>query len=122
MLSDYPVKFNNENIPEPLTWQEDSAVIENINETEAGTDQIAVTRYDKLTISCSFQCSHRWAKKFKEYSKQNELTVKIYDLIEMDYKVRVMRIRDLKLSLIENSIKTPGTNGLWNVSFNLIEF
>ena len=122
MLSDYPVKFNNENIPEPISWQEDSGVLENVNETEAGTDQIAVRRYDKLTVSCSFQCSHRWAKKFKEYSKQNEIAVKIYDFIDTNYNTRAMRIRDFKISLAENSIRTPGTNGLWNVSFNLIEF
>ena len=122
MLSDYPIKINNEVIPEPLSWQEDSGVIESVNETEAGTDLILITRYDKLTVSCSFQCSHRWAKKFKEYSKENILAVSLYDVLDENYKIRNMRIRDYKASLIENSWRTPGTNGLWDVSFSLIEF
>jgi len=122
MLIDYPVKFNGEAIPEPQSWSEESNVIESVNETEAGTDQILITRYDKLTISCSFQCSHRWAKKFKNYSTQDELSVSIYDVLDEAYKVRNMRIRDYKVSLVKNSWRTLGTNGLWEVSFNLIEF
>ncbi|MBQ9389832.1 MAG: hypothetical protein IJU07_06630 [Synergistaceae bacterium] len=120
MLS--PIKFDNEVIFEPETWDESSAVIETVNETEAGTDQIAVTRYDKLTVSCAFLCSSVWAKKFKQYSKQDEIAVSIFDVTEEQYKVRTMRIRDFKMSLIANSWKTPNTHGLWNVSFNLVEF
>ncbi len=122
MLSNYPVKFNNESIFEPESWEESSEVIENVKQTEAGTDQISVTRYDKLSISCSFHCSHRWAKKFKEFSKLDEMEVKIYDVIDETYKTRIMRIRDFKMSVVENSWQTPNTNGLWNVSFNLKEF
>ncbi len=122
MLSTYPIKFGSEIIPEPQSWAENSEVIESVNETEAGTDQIAITRYDKLSISCSFQCSHKWAKKFKEYSKQDEIFVSIYDFISENYNARIMRMRDLKITLVDNSWLTPNTNGLWNVSFNLIEF
>ncbi len=122
MLSSYPIKFDNEIIFTPVSWDENSEVIETVNQTEAGTDQIAITRYDKLSISCSFQCSSVWAKKFKEYSKQDSIAVSIYDLIDQGYKVRTMRIRDFKTSLVDNSWKTPGTNGLWNVSFSLQEF
>ena len=122
MLSSYTIKFNNEVIFEPESWEESSNVVETINTTEAGTDQIIVTRYDKLSISCSFMCSSVWAKKFKEYSRQDSMAVSIYDLIEQAYKIRTMRIRDFKASLVDNSWKTPNTNGLWNVSFSLQEF
>ncbi|GAB6160009.1 hypothetical protein [Howardella ureilytica] len=40
MLIDYPVKFGDEEIPEPEEWSGESSVIENVNQTEAGTDQI----------------------------------------------------------------------------------
>lgn len=63
MLIDYPVKFDDTEIPEPEEWSEESSVIENVNQTEAGTDQISVTRFDKLSVSCSFKCSHRWNAK-----------------------------------------------------------
>ena len=122
MLSSYPIKFNNDVIFEPESWEETSEVLENVNETEAGTDQISVTRYDKLSVSCAFQCSSVWAKKFKEYSKLDEIAVSIYDLIDGAYKTRTMRIRDFKVSVVDNSWKTPNTNGLWSVSFSLIEF
>lgn len=117
-----PIKFDGEDIIEPVSWSEDSEVIETVNETEAGTEQIAVTRYDKLSVSCAFQCSHRWAKKFKEYSQRDEILVSFYDILNENYAARQMRIRDFKVSLVDNSWRTPNTNGLWNVSFNLIEF
>lgn len=122
MLSEYPIKFGQEVIFTPESWEESSEVIENINTTEAGTDQIAVTRCDKLSISCSFQCSSLWAKKFKEYSKQDEIAVSIYDLIDETYKVRNMRIRNFRASLVSGSWHTPNTAGLWDVSFDLEEF
>ena len=122
MLSDYPIKFGQEVIFKPESWEESSEVIESINTTEAGTDQIVVTRYDKLSVSCSFQCSSVWAKKFKEYSKQNEIAVSIYDLIAEAYRTRNMRIRNFKASVVANSWNTPKTAGLWNISFDLEEF
>lgn len=117
-----PIMFDDEVIFEPQSWEEASEVIENVNETEAGTEQIAVTRYDKLSVLCSFQCSSLWAKKFKQYSMKDEIAVSLYDVIDGAYKVRAMRIRDFKMSLVDHSWKTPGTSGLWNVSFSLIEF
>ena len=116
------IKFDGEEIIEPESWSEDSRVIETVNETEAGTDQIAVLRYDKLSISCSFQCSHRWAKKLKAYSKQDEIDVSFYDILAEENTVRKMRIRDFKAALVDNSWRTPGTNGLWVISFSLEEF
>ena len=117
-----PIKFDGEEIIEPISWSEDSDVIETVNETEAGTDQVAVTRYDKLSVACAFQCSHRWAKKFKEYSRRDEISVNFYNILTESYTARQMRIRDFKISLVDNSWRTPNTNGLWNVSFSLIEF
>lgn len=95
MLIDYPVKFGDEEIPESEEWSEKSSVIENVNQTEAGTDQISVTRYDKLTVSCSFQCSHRWGSKFKAYSKADSISVQMYDIELGGYKTRTMRIRSI---------------------------
>lgn len=122
MLIDYPVKFGEEEIPEPEEWSEESSVIENVNQTEAGTDQISVTRYDKLSVSCSFQCSHRWASKFKAYSKKDSISVRMYDIELGGYKTRTMRIRSFKADPVKNSQRTPNTNGLWEISFHLEEF
>ncbi len=122
MLHDFPILINNEVIPEPITWTETSNVIENVNTTEAGTDQVSVTRYDKLSVSCSFQCTSIWAKKLKEFSLEAQLEISIYDLIFEDYRLRYMRIRGFKAEPVKNSQRTRNTNGLWEVSFNLEEF
>lgn len=122
MLIDYPVKFDNEEIPEPEDWAEQSSVIENVSQTEAGTDQVSVTRYDKLSVSCSFQCSHRWAAKFKKYSRADSISVQMYDLEKNGYATRTMRIRGFKADPVKHSQRTPNTNGLWEISFNLEEF
>lgn len=122
MLIDFPVKFDTEVIPEAESWSEESSVLENVNQTEAGTDQVSVTRYDKLSVSCSFQCSHRWASKFKVYSKKDSVAVQMYDIELNGYKTRTMRIRNFKADPVKNSQRTPNTNGLWEISFNLEEF
>lgn len=122
MLLQYPVKFDGETIFTPSSWEESSAVVESVNETEAGTDQIIVTRYDKLAVSASFQCSSRWAGKFKAYSKKNSVTVSLYDIETHGYKDRVMRLRSFKAALMERSERVAGTDGLWTVSFTLEEF
>lgn len=114
------IKFNDKKIPTPVEWNENYEVIENINTTEAGTDQIIITRNNKLTVKCGFNCTHIWAKNFLEYSKADKINVSFYDLLLGESKIREMRIRDFTAFLIPNAWKI--NNGLWEVSFSLIEF
>ncbi len=114
--------FLHRKIIEPKTWNESSEVIENVHETEAGTEQISVSRYDKLKISASYQCSSKWAGIFKDFSKKDSIAVTRYDVLAGEEETRYMRMRDLKLSLVEKSTHTGGTKGLWKVSFDLEEF
>jgi hypothetical protein len=114
--------FDDEKIFTPASWEEESAVVESVNETEAGTDQIIVTRYDKLSVSASFQCSSTWAGKFKAYSKRDSVAVRMYDLETHGYVEREMRLRGFKAVPAEHSERTSGTDGLWTVSFTLEEF
>lgn len=122
MLKDFPVKINGTVLFEASEWEEDSAVIENKYETEAGTDQVSVTRYDKLTVSAQYRCHSDWLAVFKQWSQTDSLTVDIYDAQAKGYKRRTMRIRNFKNSLIEFSEKVADTNGVWNVSFSIEEF
>jgi hypothetical protein len=122
MLKDYPIYFDETELFTPESWEESYSVIESTNQTEAGTDQVIVTRYDKLSVSASFQCSSRWAAKFAEFRDKDSIAVKLYDLKTQDYKTRVMRIRNFKTGPEKNSEKTKGTNGLYTVSFDLEEF
>lgn len=122
MLKDFPVKINGTVLFEPSKWEEDSAVIENKYETEAGTDQVSVTRYDKLTVSVQYRCHSEWLAGFKQWSQTDILMVDIYDAQAKGYKRRTMRLRNFKTSLIEFSEKVKDTNGVWDVSFTLEEF
>ena len=122
MLSEYPIYFDDTKLFSPASWEESFAVVESPNQTEAGTDPVIVTRYDKLSVSASFQCSSRWAAKLAEFRDKDSIQVKLYDLKTQDYKTRTMRIRNFKSGPEKNSEKTKGTNGLYTVSFDLEEF
>jgi hypothetical protein len=122
MLSDYPIYFDDVKLFTPESWEESYTVVESTNQTEAGTDQVIVTRYDKLSVSASFPCSSRWAAIFAAFRDKDSITVKLYDLKSQDYKTRIMRMRNFKTGPEKNSEKTRGTNGLYTVSFDLEEF
>lgn len=122
-LNTYPTTINNTPIPVPIAWNETSEVVENVNTTEAGTDVIDVLRVDKLTVNASFDVSSTWLATFKGWAKETSpLTVKIYDADQAGYVSRDMRIRNFYYSLVQHSDRTSGTVGLWNVTFDLIEF
>lgn len=122
MLCDYPIYFDETKLFTPTRWEESYSVIESTNQTEAGTDQVIVTRYDKLSVSASFQCSSRWAAVFAGFRDKDSIAVKFYDLKMQGYKTRTMRMRNFKAGPEKNSEKTKGTNGLYTVSFDLEEF
>jgi hypothetical protein len=122
LKKDFPIWFDDTKIFWPLKWQENYEVVETQNTTEAGTDQIIVSRYDKLSVSCEFQCSDLWVAVFAAFRDQDSISVKLYDLKTRAYKTRTMRIRNFKVTLESNSEKLSMSNGLYMVSFDLQEF
>lgn len=122
-LNDYPTKINNTPIPVPIEWSENSSVVENAMTTEAGTDVVDVLRVDKLTVTASFDVSSVWLATFKGWANSTSaLTVDIYDPVTNAYKQRSMRIRNFVSNIVQNSDNTSGTIGLYNLTFDLIEF
>lgn len=122
-LNDYPVQINSTDLPVPITWEETPNIVENSNTTEAGTDIVDIMRVDKLTVTASFDVSSAWLATFKGWANStSKLTVKIYDSVTDGYVTRYMRIRNFVSNLVKNSDKNSGTKGLWNVTFDLIEF
>ena len=122
-LNDYPIQINSTSLPVPTSWNETAEVVENVNTNEAGTDIVDVLRVDKLTVNASFDVSSSWLATFKGWAKAtSSLTVKIYDSTTNSYITRYMRIRNFASNLVQNSDRTSGTYGLWNVTFDLIEF
>ena len=114
-------KFNNTTILRPINWAETSNVIESVQTSEAGTDVINVTRYDKLTINCEFGCSATWAKTFKEFSLLDSFTLTRYDVISGADENRTVRMRNYSQTLIKDSETITGQNGLYSITFDLEE-
>lgn len=122
-LNTYPVQINNTDLPVAISWNETAEVVENANTTEAGTDIVDILRVDKLTVNASYDVSSTWLATFKGWANDtSKLTVKIYDSITNGYVTRYMRIRNFTYNLVQHSDKNNGTIGLWNVTFDLIEF
>lgn len=123
MLTSYPVYFNDTRIDaRPLSWTVSRENIENVNQTEDGHDDVEVVRKGKVTISCAFQCTSFWAGKLSAFNDTAMINVRYYDPAAEGYKPITARMSDLQVDLVQDSGQTPGTNGLYNVTFNLMEF
>ncbi len=122
MLKNYLPIINNVTLYPSDKWSEDSAVVEETYQTEAGTDQASVTRYDKLTVSAQYRCNSEWYGTFKKWSKTDQLSVSLYDPIAKGYSNRTMRMRNFKADLIENTEGYKDSDGIWDISFDLEEF
>lgn len=121
-LNDFPIKFDSTTLFKPEKWDESYSTIENVRQTEAGTDSISVTRFNKLNVSCEFSCTDVWAKFFLEYSKKLSFTLSIYDVETSAYVQKTVRMRNYKSGIEPNSEYVTSSFGLYNVSFDLIEF
>ena len=121
MLADYPTLFDDVAMPFPNSWSETSDTVEKVNTSEAGTDIIQVVRYNKLNISASYKCLSDQVKIFKGYVDKDLIVVSLYDQIEEDYVTKNMRMRNFTANLVAKSQGLEVTNGVWEVSFNLLE-
>lgn len=121
MLNDFPIQINNVPIPFPNEWTENSEVVENVARSESGTDIVVVTRFDKLSISCSLTVMSDWLAQFQAWSQSNTLALKRYDAIDNAYDTRTVRMRNFKCQLKPKSHKIAVTTGIWIVSFTLEE-
>lgn len=121
-MLDFPLMFDSDVIPQPSTWTEQSNVVETVNQTEAGTQQAEVVRYDRLKVNCGFVVTDATAQLLKTYSKRNSIAVKYYDIETDAYKTRTMRIRNFSAALKKGSHTLQTVRGVWEISFSLEEF
>lgn len=115
------LKFDGESIPDPVSYSEDSGVVDNQLQTESGHTQAIVVRTGIWSASPTFQVTNRWLKKLEDYSNQDSVEVTHYDAKEDDDVVSTCIIRNFKKDLVKDSEKTPGTKGLWTVTFDIQE-
>lgn len=123
LRTDYPTYFDDTEIAiKCLQWDRSFYNVLNINQTENGVDDIEVIRKGKSTISASYQCSDFWAAKLAAFDELPSFMVYFYDVKTKDYTTLTVYMDGLSVEQVPDSDKTPGTNGLYTVSFNLVEF
>ena len=124
MLADYPVLFDGQPVPWPVagSWTEETANVENVNTTEAGTDQIILIRRGKWQASGTWNCTSAQTRIFRQYSLKDSIVVSVWDALEGGYVAHTCRMTGFSAKLAEYSERTAGTTGLWAVSFSRVEF
>ena len=120
-LADYPYCFDEIQLDFPLTWQETVRTVETVQQTEAGTDIIILTRADKLSVSVTARVSSPKLAIFDTYSKKQSFNLYRYDVNTGLYDTRVVRMRNYSRSLKRHSQDLTVTKGVWDVSFTLEE-
>lgn len=118
----YPMKFNNTVIPFPTSYSEQSRTIENVKQTEAGTDIVNISRYNKLHASMSFRCLQDTLQSLAEFETEDSFTFKRYNPKNDTYEERIVRMRDFNFNPVKGSEDLPDVRGVWEVSFSLEEF
>lgn len=112
----YYLKFNNEAFPNPITSSKSSKTIENVNQSEAGTDLVCVVRPSKLSWNFKFNLSSA-KRDILESLCSDESTQMFY--MGSTYTVRV---RDFQERLVANSEWVANTDGLYEVTVKVTEF
>lgn len=114
------LRFENENLPLPTSYDLDLSDVEadSGGETEAGTTQRDVIRTGVVTISVSFSVSATWLSKLSAYAKRNRILVAYFDTETLGVLETEMYTTGFK-SKME---KDTSYKGLWTVSFTLKEY
>lgn len=115
MLGNY-LLFDNEVFPNPKTPSRTSKTIENVSQSEAGTDLVVVVRPAKNSWNFSFELSPA-KRDILEGLTHEESTMMVYQ--GKTYRVRV---RDFQEQTVEGSEWLSSVNGLFTCSVSVTEY
>ena len=115
MLGKGFLSINGTAIPNPVDFDIDFEAIENVLTSEAGTDLVNVVRLNKRTFSGTWNLSSNWLGQFQSFANSRLVTL---TYLGVDYSCRA---RGFSAKLVENSARTHGTDGLWEVSLDFIQ-
>lgn len=123
LKEDYPIYFDNTEISiRDRRWNRSYINVTSIFQTEDGHDDVEVIRTGKSTISAAFRCTDVWASVFASFNSHTSINVRFYDVETDDYVTLIMRMDGLSISKIRGSEQLTATNGVYDISFNLVEF
>lgn len=94
--------------PNPGTFSDNFEAIENSFMTEAGTSLTNIVRLDRYSWAAEFNCTSRMRERIAQLVKTPEVTCTIAG---QEYTGRIRL--DGAITLVANSEKIPGTDGLW---------
>lgn len=112
----YYLKFNGVDFPNPNTPSMSSQAIENVSQSEAGTDLVVLVRPSKKSWSFSFNLSSKMRDVLKGLT--------LLESVSMTYMGTsyTVRIRDYQEQLVPYSEWAVNTDGLFTVSVKVMEF
>jgi len=115
MLGNY-LKFNDNTFPNPIQAKENSKTLENVSNSEAGTDLVVVIRNSKKTWDFSFDLSKGKRDVLENICKEEATT--------MSYKGQsyTVRVRDFSSQLVEGSEWLLSADGLYKCSVKVTEY
>lgn len=107
--------FNNVSIPNPTAFNISYDNVEEVAQSEAGTDLAIVVRLQKRTFECTFQCTSTWLNSFRTMCNLTSATL-VYNSESI-----VCRARITSATLAPDSEYAARTDGLWTVTVSFTE-
>lgn len=122
-VKDYPFKFDNTVIPFfPKGWEDSEPPVENILQSEGGTDMIEQVREKKYTANINLKVAGReWVGFFKSYQRKPSFQFTYYEVETGAYTSVTAVLRDFTKSLVEDSEDLTAVDGVWECSFRITE-
>lgn len=123
LKEDFPIYFDNTEISiKARRWNMTYANMSSLSQTEDGGDHVEFLRFGKVTVSAQFRCTDEWAYQLKQFSAIPSFTLRYYDISIKGYASRTVRMDGFSANLISGSERLNATNGVYEVSFNLVEY
>jgi hypothetical protein len=118
MLGKY-IRINGVQFPNPVSGTFAPALnpIENIYTTEDGHQASNIIRLDRFSFDAQFNCSGVMRARLEAIAKMASCTVEV-EGVEYEGRLRLSG----SITMIENSERTEGTQGLWVVPVKFEEF
>lgn len=110
------LSYDGTQIPTPIDGLDIEVTnIENVNQSESGTDLVSVVRLQKKTFNFSLQLTKFWLTKIKALALATSSTQ------TFDGENITGRLRITKIQLVKDSEKVEETNGLYIVECQFME-
>lgn len=123
LKEDYPIQINGYVLDiKHQQWNRKYDNVVTANETESGREDIEYVRMGKTTISAQFKVTDELARMFAYWGCQEALTVTFYDVKTDGYISMQMRMTGLQINEVKGSDRLSITNGIYSVTFSLVEF